>query len=77
MDKHDWFALAAATALGMAALVVVIFAVGAAMYPFERRSCDAHWPDIEHRYSFWGDCQVKTASGWIPDENYRESKVVQ
>jgi hypothetical protein len=39
-------------------------------------SCDAQWKDsgMQHRYSFFGGCQVKRNGVWIPAGNYRDTE---
>lgn len=62
----------------LAAVIIVIFGcllffVGlfALIFWTDSLSCNAKWPDIEHRYQIIGGCQVKTKGNWIPSENYR------
>lgn len=58
--------------VGVAGLIAMVLLES---YLVERPTCFAHWEDsgLRVRWSFWGDCQVETASGkWIPAKKFRE-----
>lgn len=54
------------------ALITAMFGVIAVLIltPFTYVSCNAMYPDIEHKYLVIGGCMVKTDEGWIPAKQY-------
>lgn len=66
----DFFGTVGIILIMILVAIAIVGGIVLAMIPIQRKTCLERYKDLNPKYSFWSECQIRQNDKWIPADSY-------